>query len=174
MSSLPSIDTNVADKLRNDREFRQQFFYAEASVRIAQQLIALRKRRHLNQMQVAEMLGTGQPAISRVESADYRNWSFNTLRRLAEAMDARLRVSIEPFEDVIEEYERDDAQFSRETEMPSAAAEIGKAYDQVSLSRSITGSASGSVRSVPAISTQGLTSVGLAIMDAPHGIDRNR
>jgi transcriptional regulator with XRE-family HTH domain len=174
MSSLPSIDTNIADKLRADREFRQQFFYAEASVKIAQQLIALRKRRHLNQMQVAEMLGTGQPAISRVESADYRNWSFNTLRRLAEAMDARLRVSIEPFEDVIEEYERDDTHFSRETEMASAAAETSKAYDQVSFSRSITGSVSGSVQSPLAISTQGLISAGLAIMDAPHGIDRNR
>jgi transcriptional regulator with XRE-family HTH domain len=174
MSSLPSIDTRVADKLRGDREFRQQFFYAEASAKIAQQLIALRKRRHLNQVQVAEMLATGQSAISRIERADYRNWSFNTLRRLAEAMDARLRVSIEPFEDVIEEYDRDDAQFIYETQMASAAAEVGRAYDQTSLSRSITGSASELIQSGRPLSTQGLKAVGLAIMDAPHGIDRNR
>ncbi len=31
-----------------------------------------------------------QPRISKVERADYENWSFNTLRRLAEAMDARI------------------------------------------------------------------------------------
>src|SRR5436853_258375 len=83
MSSLPSIDTNIADKLRSDREFRQKFFYAEASVRIAQQLIALRKRRHLNQMQVAEMLGTGQPAISRVEIDDTRVVHLLNMRRRA-------------------------------------------------------------------------------------------
>ena len=40
-----------------------------------------------------------------MERADYRNWSFNTLRRLAEAMDARIRVLIEPAEDVLHEYD---------------------------------------------------------------------
>ncbi|HEY5363186.1 MAG TPA: hypothetical protein VIJ49_03200, partial [Aestuariivirga sp.] len=44
------------------------------------------------------------PAISRAERADYNNWSFNTLRRLAEAMDARIRVHIEAAEDVLWEY----------------------------------------------------------------------
>ena len=72
---------------------------------IARQLIELRKRRGLNQQKLAELAGTGQPAISRAERANYRNWSFNTLRRLAEAMDARIRVIIEPAEDVLGEYE---------------------------------------------------------------------
>ena len=102
---LPSIDLGISKKLRSDRAYRQAFFLAESSALIAQQLIELRKRRGLNQSQVAEALETGQPAISRVERADYRNWSFNTLRRLADAMDARLRVIIEPSEDVLGEYE---------------------------------------------------------------------
>lgn len=112
--SLPSIDLSVSEKLKRDPEFRRSFFLAESSAKIAQQLINLRKRRKLNQAQIAEMLDTGQPAISRVESADYRNWSFNTLRRLAEAMDARLRVYIEPSEDVIPEYAAQDAQLSED------------------------------------------------------------
>lgn len=102
---LPSIDLKLPQKLRADRMYRQAFFLAESSALIAKQLIELRKRRGLNQAQVAEVLETGQPAISRVERADYRNWSFNTLRRLADAMDARLRVIIEPAEDVLSEYE---------------------------------------------------------------------
>ena len=102
---LPSIDLGISKKLRSDRVYRQAFFLAESSALIAKQLIELRKRRGLNQSQVAEALETGQPAISRVERADYRNWSFNTLRRLADAMDARLRVIIEPSEDVLGEYE---------------------------------------------------------------------
>jgi transcriptional regulator with XRE-family HTH domain len=102
---LPSIDLGISRKLRGDRVYRQAFFLAESSALIAKQLIELRKRRGLNQSQVAEELETAQPAISRVERADYRNWSFNTLRRLADAMDARLRVIIEPSEDVLGEYE---------------------------------------------------------------------
>jgi transcriptional regulator with XRE-family HTH domain len=103
---LPSINLNLSKKLRDNREYRQAFFLAESSALIAKQLIELRKRRGLHQSQVAEALETGQPAISRVERADYRNWSFNTLRRLADAMDARLRVIIEPSEDVLGEYEQ--------------------------------------------------------------------
>ncbi len=108
MDSLPSIDLSVFERLKNDPEFRQKFFLAESSAKIAQQLINLRKRRKLNQTQVAEKIETGQPAISRVESADYCNWSFNTLRKLAAAMDARIRVLIEPAEDVLSEYAAED------------------------------------------------------------------
>jgi transcriptional regulator with XRE-family HTH domain len=98
------IDLNLAQKLQN-REYRQKFFLAEASAHIAEQLIALRKRLNLDQTQLAEMIGTHQPAISRVEKADYQNWSFNTLRKIADAQDARIRVSIRPAEDILKEYE---------------------------------------------------------------------
>jgi transcriptional regulator with XRE-family HTH domain len=102
--SAPSIDVNLPQKLK-DREYRKRYFLAEASARIAEQLIALRKRRQLNQKQVAELAGTHQPAISRAEKADYHSWSFNTLRGIADALDARIRVLIEPSEDVLPEYE---------------------------------------------------------------------
>jgi transcriptional regulator with XRE-family HTH domain len=107
----PSIDLNVSEKLKRDPEFRQRFFVAESSAEIARQLIALRKRRGLSQVQLAEKLGTQQPAISRVESADYRNWSYNTLRKEAEVLDARLRVLIEPAEDILKEYETEAVEY---------------------------------------------------------------
>lgn len=99
-----SIDLNLPEKLQN-REYRQKFFLAETSARIAAQLIALRKRRGLNQQQLAELLDTKQPAISRIEKADYQSWSFSILRKIAEKCDARIRVFIEPSEDVLGEYE---------------------------------------------------------------------
>jgi transcriptional regulator with XRE-family HTH domain len=97
-------ELNLAEKLQT-RTYRQQFFLAEASASIAKQLIALRKRRGLDQGQLAEQIGTQQPAISRIEKADYQNWSFNTLRKIAAAEDARIRVSIEAAEDILKEYE---------------------------------------------------------------------
>jgi transcriptional regulator with XRE-family HTH domain len=99
----PAIDLDLPKKLR-DPDYRHQFFLAESSALIAEQLVALRKRRQLSQKQVADLAGTRQPAISRAEQADYRNWSFNTLRSIADVLDARIRVLIEASEDVLPEY----------------------------------------------------------------------
>jgi transcriptional regulator with XRE-family HTH domain len=104
MSDGTSIEIELPKKLQN-REYRRRYFLAEASARIAEQLIALRKKRHLNQKQVAELVGTHQPAISRAERADYHSWSFKTLRGIADALDARIRVVIEPAEETLREYE---------------------------------------------------------------------
>jgi transcriptional regulator with XRE-family HTH domain len=105
MPAIPyPVELKLPEKLKN-REYRRKFFLAEASARIAAQLIALRKRRGLNQKQVAELTNTRQPAISRAEQSDYQNWSFNTLRAITDALDARIRVVIEPSEDVLREYD---------------------------------------------------------------------
>ncbi len=40
-----------------------------------------------------------------MERADYQNWSFSALRRIADELDARIRVLIEPSEDILKEYE---------------------------------------------------------------------
>jgi transcriptional regulator with XRE-family HTH domain len=139
--SLPSIDLDLVTKLQ-DPNYRQAFFIAESSALIAKQLIELRKRRGLNQTQVAAALATGQPVISRVERSDYRNWSFNTLRRLAEAMDARLRVYIEPSEDVLNEYKVEE---DGDTLVASAALERAEPLQKTDQSeaRFLSGSAAG-------------------------------
>lgn len=98
-----SIDLNLSEKLQ-DPEYRKAFFLAKSSAMIAEQLVALRKRREFSQKEVADLTGTKQPAISRMERADYQNWSFNALRGVADALDARIRVYIEPAEDVLAEY----------------------------------------------------------------------
>jgi transcriptional regulator with XRE-family HTH domain len=104
MTNAQSIDLDLSNKLK-DREYRKDFFWAQAAAEIAGQLVNLRKRRDLNQKQVADMIGTKQPAISRAEQADYENWNLNTIRMIADALDARVRVLIEPFEDILSEYE---------------------------------------------------------------------
>jgi transcriptional regulator with XRE-family HTH domain len=149
MTSLPSIDLDVAGRLRADEEFRQAYFIAESSGMIARQLIRLRKRRGLSQTDVAKQLETRQPAISRVESADYRNWSFNTLRRLAEAMDARIRVIIEPSEDVLGEYETPSTE-EKKSDAPPLSSQFnqwiatGSSHHMEKISDSILGEVSAS------------------------------
>ena len=122
-----SIDLNLEEKLR-DRSYRQKFFLAESSARIAAQLIALRKLRGLSQKEVADIIGTQQPAISRAEQADYQNWSFTTLRGIADALDARIRVLIEPSEDVTKEYSQppEDAAEQNPVSLNLAAVSVEK------------------------------------------------
>ena len=88
--------------------YRRQFFLAESSAEIAAQFIALRKRRELNQGDVAEVIDTQQPAISRYEKADYLSRSFSILQKIADALDARIRVLIEPSEDILHEYREEE------------------------------------------------------------------
>lgn len=137
MPSLPSIDLSVYHRLKGDAEYRKSFFLAEASANIARQLIALRERRGLSQTELAKRLGTQQPAVSRVESADYRNWSFNTLRRIAETMDARIRVVIEPAEDILFQYAMEDAATQPSSEKTLAAMRETKPDDTLSFGQRV-------------------------------------
>jgi transcriptional regulator with XRE-family HTH domain len=116
-----SIDLKLGERLQ-DRETRQRFFLAESSSLLASQLVKLRKRRGLNQTEVAEAAHTQQPAISRMERADNQSWSFSALRRLADVLDARIRVYIEASEDVLKEYEED-----TEAARPGAAKGVQEA-----------------------------------------------
>lgn len=124
-----SIELDLAERLRNDPEFRREFFHAEASAKIAEQLISLRKRRGYTQAELAGLARTGQSAISRYERADYQNWTINTLRIITDALNGRLRVVIDAVEDVLVEYEsgpaRDIAtQAVTETEMKRGGVEL--------------------------------------------------
>lgn len=56
-------------------------------------LIKMRFRKRLTQRELAERVGTKQSAISRLESGTY-NPSLSFLYKIADALDARLKVSV--------------------------------------------------------------------------------
>ena len=105
MNSLQSINLQVAEKLK-DREYREQFFESWAHDEVALQIRGLRKKRSLRQVDIAAATGMMQSAVSRLEQADYSRWGFQTLLRIAKVLDARVRVVLEPAEEVIREYEQ--------------------------------------------------------------------
>ncbi len=106
MSLTKPINLNIADKLENDKEYREEFFRGQAQDIIAMSIRGLRKKRSMLQKDLAKESGMLQSAISRVEQAEYSAWSFSTLFRVADALDARLKITLEPAEDVIEEYKK--------------------------------------------------------------------
>lgn len=106
MSFISSIDLGLTDKLR-DKRFRKKFFKATAQEGIASQIRFMREMRNMRQKDLAEAADMKQSAISRLEQADYSSWNLGTLLRLGEALDARVSVLIEPYEDVIRRLQGD-------------------------------------------------------------------
>lgn len=80
------------------------------NVSIATQLKVLREQREMTQEELARASGMKQERISVLESVNYSSWSINTLRKLAKALDVRLKVSFETFGSYFSDFER----FSRE------------------------------------------------------------
>ena len=106
MESLKPVKLNLAERFKKGRRFRQEFFQERAKAEIAIQIKKLRDLRNLRQVDFSKLAGMKQSAVSRIEQADYSGWTFKTLLKVAETLDARLRITFEPMEDVIREYEQ--------------------------------------------------------------------
>ena len=92
-----NFDRYLARKLQN-KEYRERLAEADRAWDIALQLAALRVARGLTQQQVADLLGTKEQAIARLENPAYTGHNLNTLRRYAELLGASLQVNIVPKE----------------------------------------------------------------------------
>ncbi len=81
-----------------DKRFAARFERAGEAWDVALQIAALREQAGLSQKELARLLKTSQQQISRLESTDYEGHSLSNLRRVAEALHARVRVVFEPDE----------------------------------------------------------------------------
>lgn len=82
----------------NDPEMERLINEEALHARIAHQIHELRISRNLTQRQLAELVGTSQSAIARLEDADYEGRSLRVLQKVAEALGARLEVRLVPGE----------------------------------------------------------------------------
>ena len=66
------------------------------NLNIAEQIFTLRKQAGLSQTQLAELVGTTQSAISRLEDADYDGHSLAMLRKVGMVLGHRVQVQFVP------------------------------------------------------------------------------
>jgi len=66
------------------------------NLNIAEQIYNLRTHEGLSQKQLAELVGTTQSVISRLEDADYNGHSLAMLRKIATAFHHRVQVRFVP------------------------------------------------------------------------------
>ena len=86
------------DEQMKDPAFAARFEQAGEAWDVGLQLAALRRQAGLSQKELARRLKTSQQHISRLESPAYEGHSLANLRRVAGALNARVRVVFEPEE----------------------------------------------------------------------------
>jgi len=89
-----NFDRYLAEQME-DPAFAERFERAGEAWDVALQIAALRKQAGLSQKDLARLLNTSQQHISRLESPGYEGHSLANLRRVAEALHARVRVVFE-------------------------------------------------------------------------------
>jgi len=92
-----NFDHYLEEQLQ-EQAFAARFSQAGEAWDVALQIAALRQQAGLSQKELAKLLNTSQQQISRLESASYEGHSLSMLRRVAEALHARVRVIFEPVE----------------------------------------------------------------------------
>lgn len=83
------------DEQLKDRNFADRFKRAGEAWDVALQLAALRKEAGLSQKELARRLKTSQQQVSRLESPSYEGHSLSMLRRVAEVLNAKVKVVFE-------------------------------------------------------------------------------
>ncbi len=98
METEKTIFDRYLERKLQDPTLRARFEAVDQAWDIALQLAALRRSRGLTQKQVAELLGTKQQAIARLEDPAYSGHSLSMVRKYVEALGAGLHVTILPAE----------------------------------------------------------------------------
>ena len=94
MKERTNFDLYLVDQMK-DADFAARFDKAGQAWEVAMQLSALRKESGLSQKELAQRLGTSQQQISRLESPSYEGHSLSMIRRVADALGAKVQVRIE-------------------------------------------------------------------------------
>ena len=79
-----------------DSQLREMIEEETLNAHVARLIYEARKTAGLTQQQLADLVGTKQPDIARLEDADYQGHSLTMLHRIATALNQRLEIAFAP------------------------------------------------------------------------------
>lgn len=91
-NALEIIDNKL---VRGDEKLEDMIAAESLSFRVAQMIYDARTKAGLTQEQLAQLVGTSQSAIARLEDADYEGHSLSMLNRIAKALGRTIRIQFE-------------------------------------------------------------------------------
>lgn len=89
-----------------EKDYRDAFVEACTEEGVTFQIRANREARGLSQRQLAELMGTTQSAVARLEDPARANVRLGTLQKLAHAFDCALLIKFVPFSELARDLER--------------------------------------------------------------------
>ena len=81
-----------------DAELHAKIAHAKTDLHVAQLIYGARTAAGFTQQQLANLAGTRQSVIARLEDADYRGHSLTMLNRIAAALNRRIEVKLVPID----------------------------------------------------------------------------
>jgi len=104
MAKTRDANRIIDDVTGDDRELRQMIAEETVNAEVARLIYKVRKTAGLTQAELAELIGSKQPVIARLEDADYEGHSLTMLQRIAIALNQRVEinfVSVEGQQEVV-------------------------------------------------------------------------
>jgi ribosome-binding protein aMBF1 (putative translation factor) len=92
--ALKIIDAITGD----DSELQEMIEEETIHAHVARLIYEARSKAGLTQQQLADLLGTKQSVIARLEDADYEGHSLTMLQRIAAALNQKLEIHLVPVE----------------------------------------------------------------------------
>ena len=90
------LDRTMEQVLKENPSMQEGLEKAGQAWDIAFQIRDLREKASLTQKQLAELVGTKQSNIARIENADYTRYTLTTLEKVTKALKAKLEIKIIP------------------------------------------------------------------------------
>jgi predicted transcriptional regulator len=84
--------------VKDDPALQDLLREASLNAKVAQLIYTSRKQAGLTQQQLADLIGTKQSVIARLEDADYEGHSLSMLQRIGEALGQRIEIQMVPTE----------------------------------------------------------------------------
>jgi ribosome-binding protein aMBF1 (putative translation factor) len=82
--------------MKEDIELQEMLRESSLNAQVSQIIYDARKQAGLTQKQLADLVGTTQSVIARLEDADYEGHSLSMLARIAAALNQKVEIKISP------------------------------------------------------------------------------
>lgn len=93
--------SQILEKIRNDKEYRDNFVAEQIYSRLPLKIRNMRLARHLKQRELAAQADVAPEWITQVENPNYGRFTLKTLLKIAAALDVGLLVDFVPYSKVV-------------------------------------------------------------------------
>jgi len=84
---------SIFAKKMEDPKFKAVYEEVAVKLSIGEKIAELRHKREMTQAELAKKVHTSRTAIARYESGKYDNYNLRTLKRIARALGAKLKIT---------------------------------------------------------------------------------